>query len=114
MSWMRSRVAWVAALISLFALLRALRRLVELDERPAALVVALFVVVTAAFMPTRLGRGQVPAEQAGWRKALQFLAAGAVTVLAAFLGGGVVPAGVLGVVAASTVPLAWPAPVKAI
>lgn len=112
MTWTRSRVAWVAALISLFALLRALRRLVEVDERPVALVVAFFVVITVALVPTSLGRGEVPAEQAGWRKALQFLAAGAGTALATLAGGGVMLAGAVGVVAAATVPVAWPAPKK--
>lgn len=112
MSWTRSRVAWAAALIFLFALLRALRRLVEVDERPVALVMAACVVATAALVPTSLGRGQVPADQAGWREALQLLAAGAVTALAALLGGGVVLAGAVGVVAAATAPVAWPAPVN--
>lgn len=112
MGWTRSRVAWVAALISLFALQRALRRLVEVDERPVALVTAVFVLATVALVPTSLGRGQVPAEQAGWRKALQFLAAGAVTALATLLDGGVILAGALGVLAAATVAVAWPAPKK--
>lgn len=106
MTWTRSRVAWVAALIALFALLRALRRLVEVDERPVALVVAVLVVVTVALVPTRLGRGRVPTEQAGWRKALQFLAAGAVTALTTLLGGGVILAGAFGVLAAATVAVA--------
>lgn len=110
MTWTRSRVAWVAALVSLFALLRALRRFVEVDERPVAVVVAVFVVATVALVPTSLGRGQVSGEQAGWRKVLQFLAAGAVTALATLLGGGVILAGALGVLAAATVPVAWPAP----
>ncbi len=113
MTWMSSRVAWFAALISLFALLRALRRLMEADDRPVALVVAVVVVAAAALMPSTLGRARVTPEQAGWRKSLQFFGAGAATALAAFLGVDVVLAGVLGVAAAAVVPVAWPAPAAA-
>lgn len=106
---MRSRVAWVAALISLFALLRALRRLVEVEQRPVALVVAVLVVAAVALLPTSLGRrGQVSAEQAGWRKALQFVAAGVLTALVTLVGGGVLLAGAVGVLGAGTVAVAWP------
>ena len=45
MPWIRSRVAWGAGLLALFALLRALRRLVDPADRPLALVVAVAVVV---------------------------------------------------------------------
>ena len=107
MTWMRSRVAWVAAVVSLFGLLRALRRLVEPDERPVALLVAVSVVAAAALMPSRLGRSRGPAEKAAWRKALQFFAACACTALTALLGAHVVLAGALGVAAAAVVPVAW-------
>ena len=104
----RSRVAWVASLVALFALLRALRRLVEVEDRPLALGVAVCVVIVAALLPP--ARGRVTAEQAGWRTALQVGLAAAVTAAAALAGAGVVAAGALGIVAAALVPLAWPAP----
>ncbi|WP_299518856.1 hypothetical protein [uncultured Serinicoccus sp.] len=108
MHWTRSSVAWVAALVALFALLRALRRLLEPEDRPLALVVAVVVVAAAALMPP--ARGHVTAEQAGWRTALQVFLAAAVTALGALAGLGVVVAGGLGIAAAAVVPLAWPAP----
>ncbi|MGC5585402.1 hypothetical protein ACQE98_12845 [Ornithinimicrobium sp. W1679] len=110
MAWTYSKVAWVAALISLFALLRGLRGLVEVDDRPVALVVAVVVVAVTGLVPSTLGRGQVLPEQAGWRKTLQFFGASAATVLAVLLGVDVVLAGVVGVAAAAVVPLAWRAP----
>ena len=103
-------MAWVTALLALFALLRALRRVVETDQRPLALLVSVAVVALAAALPTTLGRGRVTPEQAGWRKCLQLLAAAALTALAALLGSGVMLAGTLGVAAAASVPLVWPAP----
>ncbi len=103
-------MAWVAALLALFALLRALRRVVETDQRPLALLVSVAVVALAAALPTTLGQGRATAEQAGWRKGLQLLAAAAVTALAALLGAGVVLAGALGVAAAAAMPLVWPRP----
>jgi hypothetical protein len=112
MTWTSSRVAWFAALISLFALLRALRRLVDADDRPLALVVAVLVVAAAGLVPSTLGRGRAVPEQAGWRKTLQFFGASAATALAAVLGIDVVLAGVVGVAAATVVPLAWPAPAR--
>lgn len=110
MPWMSSRVAWFAALISLFALLRALRRLVEDDDPSVALVVAVVVVAAAALPPSTLDR--VTPEQAGWRKSLQFFGAGAATALAVFLGVDVVLTGVVGLAAAAVAPVAWPAPAK--
>ncbi|WP_143553784.1 hypothetical protein [Serinicoccus sp. CNJ-927] len=110
MTWMRSRMGWFAAVISLWALLRALRRLVEPDDRPVALAVAVVVILVAALIPPARGSGRVTAEQAGWRKVVQLFLAAGVTALAALVGAGVLVAGVLGVVTAAVVPLAWPAP----
>jgi hypothetical protein len=107
---MSSTVAWGAALVSLFVLLRGLRRLVEADDRPVALVVAVVVVVAAGLVPSTLGRGPAEPEQAGWRKTAQFFGASATTALAVLLGADVVLAGVIGVAAAAVVPLVWPAP----
>lgn len=112
MPWIRSRVAWGAGALALFALLRALRRLVPADERPLALLVAIVVVVVVAALPSALGRarGRVPSEQAGARKAVQFFGAAGVTMLVVYLGTGVVVAAALGVGAAALVPLVWPDP----
>ncbi|KUG53360.1 hypothetical protein AVL62_00720 [Serinicoccus chungangensis] len=110
MLWTRSSPAWVAALVALFALLRALRRLVEPEDRPVALVVAVVVVAAATLIPPARGPGRVSVEQAGWRTVLQVFLAAAVTALAALAGLDVVVAGALGIAAAAAVPLAWPAP----
>ncbi|WP_131104257.1 hypothetical protein [Ornithinimicrobium sufpigmenti] len=114
MPWMRSRVAWGAGLLALFALLRALRRLVPADDRPLALAAAVAVVVVVALVPPVLGRAgrRVPSEQLGVRKAVQFFGAAGVSILAVYLGVGVLVGAVLGVAAAVAVPLLWPAPGK--
>lgn len=112
MPWIRSRVAWGAGLVALFALLRGLRRLVEADDRPLALAVAVALVLLVAVVPPALGdaRDRVTPDQAGGRKGVQFFGAAGVTLLAVFLGSGVVVGAVLGFGAAVLVPLLWPAP----
>ncbi|QFG68274.1 hypothetical protein [Ornithinimicrobium pratense] len=114
MPWIRSRVAWGAGLLALFALLRALRRLVEADDRPLALVVAVGVIVVAGLVPPALGSAaaRVASEQLAARKAVQFFGAAGVSILAVYLGLGVVVAAVLGIGAAVLVPLIWPAPAE--
>lgn len=110
MVWISSRVAWIAAALTIFALLRALRRLVDAHERPVALLVAVVVVLVAAAVPETLGRGRPTVEQAGRRKAGQLLAAGIGTAVGTYLGAGLVVAAVLGVVAAVLVAALWPRP----
>ena len=99
-AWTSSRVAWAAALVSLFGLLRALRRLVPAEERPEALAVAVGVVVLTALLPAT----------SGMVKAGQLLTAGIVTAAATYLGTGVLLAGLVGIGAALLLGLLWPAP----
>ena len=110
MTWISSRVAWIVALVTLFALLRALRQLVDADERPVALLVAVVVVLVAAAVPVTLGRGRPTVEEAGRRKAGQLLTAGIGTAAGTYLGTGLVVAAVLGIVAAVLVAALWPRP----
>ena len=107
-------MAWGAGLVALFALMRALRGLVGAEDRPLALVVGVGVIVVAALVPPALGRAgtRVPSGQRGARKAVQFFGAAAVSILAVYLGLGLVVAAVLGAGAAVLVPLVWPAPAE--
>lgn len=106
MTWIRSRAAWMAGLLALFGLLRALRRMADADQGQLALGVAVAVVVAAALLPVSLRPADT--DQVGARKAAQFLAAGMVTALAVLLGAGLLVAGGLGVLAALLVALVWP------
>ncbi|MFX0537257.1 hypothetical protein ACQBAT_06050 [Ornithinimicrobium sp. Y1847] len=111
MSWVTSRVAWGAALLSMFGLMRALRRLVPRgEEQELALYVAIGILVGAALMPTAFSRTPLPAHQAGLRKAVQFFAAGMVAALMTYLGTGLILAGLIGIAAAAVVAAVWPAP----
>lgn len=107
-------MAWGAGLFALFALLRAMRGLVGTDDRPLALAVGVGVIVVAALVPPVLGRAgaRVPSGQLGARKAVQFFGAAGVSILAVYLGLGLVAAAVLGVGAVLLVPLVWPAPAE--